>query len=832
MPDRPEYEPLDFSPVANSDQSGLGWDAPLPAGLRFFHGLPFEFKGAEAARARLLAAGGDLGTRPVSIRVMKTATHLVFAHRLLESNIPAGEPVGRLVAEYVVRFEGGTRAVIPVRDRLETGVIPIAWGQWPILATPDRKDGMTARWEGRWGGSGYRQTEATQGWAEWFYLWSWANPDPDRVIESLEVRPAGPKFVLGAVTLSTMAEEPLSRAAKRPVKIVLARPAERPLAVEVDRGVASYPYPLPAAGPDEFLADSMAGWGEAQNGTWSPAWVEIAASPSATVTLKQGDETLGSVRWEELQQTGHASLGDKAELVVVDPGRNWVRTTVVDDATGKPVACRIHFRSPEGIPFQPHGHHTHVNSNLDTWHTDIGGDLRLGQVTYAYINGVCEGWLPRGEVIADIARGYEYAPVRTKVTIAPGQRELTFRLKRVRDMAKEGWYSGDTHVHFLSTQGGHREAAGEGLNVVNLLLSQWGHLFTNTEEFTGGPSVNEQAGTIVYATQENRQHILGHLTLLGLKEPVNPWCSDGPSEAEIGGNLETTLSRWADACHAQGGTVVIPHLPNPNCEPAALIATGRADAVEMIAWEPYLHHEYYRYLNCGYRLPLVGGTDKMSSAVAVGQYRTYVRIPADQPFTYDTWCAAMRSGATFHSGGPLLDLSVEGRPIGATLDLPRGGGQVEVAATMTSVLPVRCLEIIMNGKVVARTESGRPVHALAIREKLTVDRHSWIAARCAGAGYTALPHHDVWSRSIMAHTSPVYLAVGEPWWMFDRSTADYMLTLLHGGIDYVRTRSRQWPEGRVTHSHRHEDHLAYLSEPFQQAIEAIHRRMHQLNIPH
>jgi hypothetical protein len=37
---------------------------------------------------------------------------------------------------------------------------------------------------------------------------------------------------------------------------------------------------------------------------------------------------------------------------------------------------------------------------------------------------------------------------------------------------------------------------------------------------------------------------------------------------------------------------------------------GRADAVEMIVCDPYNHLEYYRYLNTGYRLPLVGGTDK------------------------------------------------------------------------------------------------------------------------------------------------------------------------------------------------------------------------------
>ena len=87
------------------------------------------------------------------------------------------------------------------------------------------------------------------------------------------------------------------------------------------------------------------------------------------------------------------------------------------------------------------------------------------------------------------------------------------------------------------------------------------------------------------------------------------------------------MSDWADQCHAQGGSVIIPHLSNPNGEPAALIATGRVDGVEMLRHEPFNHTEYYRYLNCGYRLPLVGGTDKMSSDVPVGIYRTYVRLP-------------------------------------------------------------------------------------------------------------------------------------------------------------------------------------------------------------
>ena len=66
----------------------------------------------------------------------------------------------------------------------------------------------------------------------------------------------------------------------------------------------------------------------------------------------------------------------KARVELIDPGRNWVRVTVLDDETGRPVPCRVHFRSPEGVPYQPYGHHNRANSNLPTDNFDIGGDVR------------------------------------------------------------------------------------------------------------------------------------------------------------------------------------------------------------------------------------------------------------------------------------------------------------------------------------------------------------------------------------------------------------------------------------------------------------------------
>lgn len=702
----------------------------------------------------------------------------------------------------------------------------------PYLAVTDTKDSLFPLSGGIWNEAGRRQTEALKGNAQAYYLWAWRNTRPNEPIKSITIDPRGPKFLIAGITLGNLEEFPFPRTARREVEIVLAGSeaagSVSELEVSVDRGVAT--YPLPVASSSEFLSDDFKGWGEAQNESASPAYVEVAATPSATLAVKAAGEPLGSVNWKELEEAGKWA-NERLELEILDRGKNWVHVMVLDDDTGKPVPCRIHFRSPDGVPYQPHGFHNHVNSNLNTWHVDIGGDLRLGQITYAYIDGKCQGWLPRGEVIVDAARGFEYEPLPKKVTIAPGQRELTVRLKRWTNLRDQRWFSGDSHVHFLATQGAHREAEGEDLQVVNLLQSQWGHLFTNTEDFTGQAHLSEQGDSIVYCSQENRQHFLGHLILWGLKEPVMPWASGGPPTAELGGTLDETMSHWADACHRQGGTVVIPHLPNPNGEPAALIATGRADAVEMLRHESFNHLEYYRYLNCGYRLPLVGGTDKMSSDVPVGLYRTYAHVPDTEAFNYESWCRAVRVGRTFLSGGPIISLTVDGAEIGDTLRLS-APGTVEVEASAESIFPIHTLEIVQEGRVVASTGETRGARRLHLRAKITINGHSWLAARCAGPDYTALPHHDGWNRGLFAHTSPIYLAVGGDWWMFDRKAAQYMLTLVSGSLDFVRHKAALRVDELTTHHHGEDNHMAYLERPLVEAIEAIHRRMHQFGIPH
>ena len=82
-----------------------------------------------------------------------------------------------------------------------------------------------------------------------------------------------------------------------------------------------------------------------------------------------------------------------------------------------------------------------------------------------------------------------------------------------------------------------------------------------------------------------------------------------------------------------------------------------------------------------------------------------------------------------------------------------------------------------------------------------------------------------WRRGIFAHTSPIYIAAGSDWWLFDAAANQYMLTLIEGGLDYVRLTAARHPPGTVTHHHGEANHLAYLERPFHEAQAAVLERM-------
>ena len=90
--------------------------------------------------------------------------------------------------------------------------------------------------------------EVAQALLKLYHLWAWQNPEPDATVESIEIVPRGPRFIIAAITLGQLDEHPFVRQRRRPVKVTLdGETADEPfdVDVEVDRGVATYAFALP-----------------------------------------------------------------------------------------------------------------------------------------------------------------------------------------------------------------------------------------------------------------------------------------------------------------------------------------------------------------------------------------------------------------------------------------------------------------------------------------------------------------------------------------------------------------------------------------------------------
>jgi hypothetical protein len=232
--------------------------------------------------------------------------------------------------------------------------------------------------------------------------------------------------------------------------------------------------------------------------------------------------------------------------------------------------------------------------------------------------------------------------------------------------------------------------------------------------------------------------------------------------------------------------VVAVHFPLPYAEIAADIVSGRIDAVEMQALTPNVDgpsiREWYRYLNCGYRLAIVGGTDKMSSEIPLGAIRTYARLAPGVPLSFAAWAEAVRAGRTFVSSGAFVELEADGHVPGDVIALGGGGGSIEIAVKASAAQPViEGLELIHDGVVVAAA-SGGGVDRISLAERVTVSKSGWLAARVTSREQI----HSGFATSMGAHSSPIYLEVpGKP--AFDLEDAAAIGTIIDGARTWIET---------------------------------------------
>jgi hypothetical protein len=829
--------PADFSEWQTSR------DKPLrtPSGERTLRGIPFEFAPEGSKCWFLLTRRPESrGSASAEIPISHKGRFVCLAHfcdrdenETAPADIDAFEKVGQHLADAVLSYDDGGTHRHPIRRRFEVNSLSYPWGHQCFAAVPHDEARAAKLTEplsnamhwgeiqtGIWSDNYVGKDDGVSG-----TLWICAleNPFPERTIRSLRLDAVTDSGALAvcAVTLYHGRETPLRRDRLSLFRITLpAGETQGPWEVRTDLGVVARSYQLPAFEAEKWLSSPSAGLGGPRNPVVpNYLYVEAAVNRNATLTLHN---TRSGTRFEfDLKDAGDdreiEGRPGGPRVHEIERHKVWLHGKVVDGSSGRPTPVRLAFRSADGRYIPPYGHRTEINS---AWFQDYGADLRIQDSSFAYVDGTFQIELPVGEVYLEMSKGFEYEPVRKKLQIQPHQRELNLEISRFANLRAENWASADTHVHFLSPSTAILEGQAEGLNLINLLAAQWGDLFTNVGDLSNTPLTSNDGEMVVWVGTENRQHLLGHLALLGgIGDPVFPMSASGPEESYIGDPLWNSLAEWTDACRKRKGLVVAVHFPYPTAELAADIALGKIDAVELAPtamseqFNTLRFLDWYRYLNCGYRLPAVSGTDKMGAWIAAGAYRAYAYL-GQHEFTFPNWAKAVRAGNTFMTSGPLLFFQVDGRVPGSEVAIGANGGKLEARAEVRSTIPVHRLEIVMNGKVVASREDKTGSREMVLHESISVPGPGWLAARCASRIVSA-------GVRVAAHTSPVYIAIpGRD--LFSAPVATYMLTLIDGAETWAKTLATR-PDA---------ERFARTLKVFSDAREKLHRRMHEHGIPH
>ncbi|MCB9385046.1 MAG: CehA/McbA family metallohydrolase [Bryobacterales bacterium] len=484
------------------------------------------------------------------------------------------------------------------------------------------------------------------------------------------------------------------------------------------------------------------------------------------------------------QSKTHASFSTTVDVV------EWgeLDITVLED--GEPTTARVTAFGSDGLAYAP------ADGSALAKITWSGGQ------PFFYARGKATLRLPAGVARLTAVRGFETESNRAEIRVRPGETAAaTLNLRRTSRISGQGWWSGDSHIHmnyndheFLGPADMLLQVEGEDLNVANLMVANSvGWQVHDDQYFEGKPHALSTPRHKLRWIEEMRANLYGHMCLPGISTLIKPLYTgfpDSPHPWDFPPNYNQ-----AAATQKAGGVASYAH-PGYNFteDPFTMsarelpvdAALGVVEAMDVLsnsnerAVTPY----YYRLLDTGLRLVISGGSDSFTNRrhhwLAGGQ-RVFVNT-GKPTLDYGEWVDAYRAGNSFVSNGPLLEFTVNSQPPGAEI-AAKPGDTVKVSVRARSIAPMRSLEIVRNGEVIATAQG--PGSELSLDHELTLDGPAWIAARVDG-DWHPLVVNDF---RLYAHTTPVWLTVDGKRYR-DPEAARFFAGWIDRLIEGVRTRGR------------------------------------------
>ncbi len=460
-----------------------------------------------------------------------------------------------------------------------------------------------------------------------------------------------------------------------------------------------------------------------------------------------------------------------ASFAMGQDGLRKIEFSVVEEKTSKPVPCRIHLKDKAGKP------------------------QRAGALPFWYDHFVCPGTaqlkLPPGDYTYEVERGSEYALATGTFTVTDkDEMKIHVELERLLDLTKEGWWSGDLHVH--------RPVA----DIELLMRAEDLHLapvitwWNNRNEWAGktlpeNPLIRFDRDRYyqVLAGEDEREG--GALLYFNLRQPlaITGSSREYPSPMKFVADARRHKNVWIDVEKpfwwdvpvwlASGEVNSIGLANNHMCRDKQYENEAWGKPRDAKRLPPPLGNGfwtqeiYYHVLNCGLRIPPSAGTASGVLPNPVGYNRVYVQLGDD--FTWDKWWDGLRAGRAFVTNGPLLRVLVNSQHPGHVFRAPNGKEiELDVKVSLTSRDQVRFLEIIKNGQVERKVpyEDWAKTGTLG---RISFQKSGWFLVR-------VITENPKTFR--FASTAPYYVEVGDVKQYISRASAQFFL-------DWVRERTRR-----------------------------------------
>jgi hypothetical protein len=429
---------------------------------------------------------------------------------------------------------------------------------------------------------------------------------------------------------------------------------------------------------------------------------------------------------------------------------------VIDKKTKEPLAARIHLKDSKGRTVKP--------PKTVFWHDHFVFDgaialkLRPGEYTYEL----------------ECGPEYKLAVGGFKIEKTTNDATTPIEMERFVDMQKEGWWSGDLHVHRPIADIPLLMKA-EDLRVAPV-ITWWNDQNTwekkkPPESLTNEPQPKHWSHLM--AGEDEREG--GALLFFGLKEPLPIQGLDRhyPSATAVG-----LLARKRGEVHIDGEKPFWWEFP-------IWVAHGVIDSVGVAnnhqhrdgmldneAWGKPRDKDIYplktdngawsmdiynRMLNCGIRLPPSAGSASGVLPNPVGYNRVYVHgDPFGEKldeFSYDSWWKGLKEGRVIVTNGPMLRPKFNGHFPGRVFKAQAGDEIViETTADLATRDKVVYFELIKNGKVDSTVQLGKWVEQGGKLPKLTFKESGWMSVRVVT---------DNQKTYRFAMSGPVYVEIGD-----------------------------------------------------------------------